>query len=167
MSLLSDRIRDSLVNHKDEAGRYDLRAVVSEVKPTLSPDETSHLLDDVLYQRAKQASTKSKDKLAKAAAKAKEPDLFTGMDVGYAIDIDGNYTKDADDLLELEFKRVIEIRRESLKKDHVKLDVLESAYGACAPIWREHPDWTFGQCKAELKRINKAAKKRRGGGKPS
>lgn len=165
MSLLSDRIRHFLMLHRDTSGRYDLRATVAEVKPTLTDEESSDLLDDVLYQRAKQAATKGKKNLDKHAAKTSTADMFAGIETGYAID--DHTVKDTDELTEVEFQRVIDIRKVSLDADVEKLAQLEIAQGACAPIWKAHPNWTFGQCKAELarrKRTPPGSGKGKGGG---
>lgn len=163
MSLLSEKLESSLMHHRDSYGRHDLHAVVREVKPDLTSDEISDLLDDVLYQRAKKAATKGKKKLDKFLAKAKTGDMFPGIERGYVLDIGGNYAKDADDLTEMEFKRIIQIRQDQLAADKQSLDALEAAYGACAPIWREHPTWLFGQCKAELARRARQRKGREAG----
>ena len=155
MSLLSDRIKNSLIDHRDGYGRYDLRAVVVEVKADLSSNEVSDLLDDVLYQRAKKAATHGKiglDKAARKLARSREgePDLFPNLQQAYALGED--IVKDTDALRQLEFARVISIREKQLQDDAESINELKVAKAAADPIWRDHPNWTFGQCKAELKR---------------
>ena len=155
MSLLSDRMKKSLIDHRDGYGRYDLRAVVVEVKADLSKAEISDLLDDVLYQRAKKAATQGKKGLENSAKKRAraaydEPDLFPNLQQAYALGED--IVKDTDALRQLEFERVIKIREKQLEDDAESLNELRVAKSAADPIWLMHPNWTFGQCKAELKR---------------
>lgn len=49
-------------------------------------------------------------------------------------------------LTQFEFRRAIEIRRTQIKNDRASLKEWETAEKMAAAYWREHPDWTFGQC---------------------
>lgn len=163
--LLSDLIRHFLMMSRSETGSYDIEAVRRQVQPMLSEDQREQMIGQTLVKAIKEIATKARRSAGlsgvyKRSSESTIPDMFPELDAAYSTS--DKIVTDTDDLTQMEMRRLIEAREQQLLDDGHKLDVLKVAYNAAYPIWAEHPNWTFGQCKAELYRRNGNGKSKRG-----
>lgn len=144
MSRLSDVIGRVIEETRDAFGRIDTNAAVMNARPMLDDDDCEVLIADALGKRIKDAATKASRSEAKRSP-AQKSFPFPDLRVSHAIDIDGRYIKLTTEMTEMEFRRVIDIRRKQVEDDKAYLDILERAYRDVEPLWRAMPDATFGE----------------------
>ena len=63
----------------------------------------------------------------------------------YAVDADAKVFKDTERLSQIEFLRIIALRRKQIADDTAHLDRMVEAYRELGPIWEEYPDKLFGE----------------------
>lgn len=143
MSRLSDVIGHVVEVGTDGFGRLDVHSAVALAVEMIDDEDRNTLVEEALGKRIKDAATKAKRAAANAASS--QGALFADVRRAHALDTDGRIVKLTDEMTELEFKRVIEIRRKQIADDIAYLDVLEHAYLQVQPVWRAHPDETFGE----------------------
>ncbi len=66
-------------------------------------------------------------------------------DVPAALDVGDREVKLTRDLTQLEVRRIIAIRKDSIDADIRSLTEIEAAYDAAQPVWADRPEWLFGQ----------------------
>ncbi len=126
-------------------GVLDYERAIKRAYDLLRESERRGLIEQALWQRLKQAMTRSKDSLRRAST-IDFSSLFPGLFAAYALDADGERTiKRTASLTQLEFKRAIAIREKQIKDDRAALTAMERAYKAVEPIWNAHPQLTFGE----------------------
>lgn len=159
MSRLSDVVNHVVQSELDpKSGRTDIPRAVSAAKPMLDEEDRDALVSEALWKRIKDAACKAK----KAAWRipSAQIELFPEIRDAHALDTEGRQVMQTDAMSEMQFLRLIEIRRKQVSDDTAYLKVLEDAFRMACPIWRDHPNWTFGDvCKALLK----AARRHRDG----
>ena len=144
MSRLSDVI-GRVVELESGPEGIDLHHAVSVARPMLDEEDVETLICEALTKRIKDAATRGRMDAMRAADNAQSELPFPDLRVRHAVDLEGRRLVNTEDMTEMQFRRVIEIRRKQLKDDRSYLDVLEQAYRQIEPIWRAHPDLTFGQ----------------------
>lgn len=66
-------------------------------------------------------------------------------DVPAALDVGDRQVKLTRELTQLEVRRIITIRKDSIAADMRSLSEIEAAYVAAHPMWAQNPEWLFGQ----------------------
>lgn len=144
MSRLSDVIGRVVELETDPLGNLDIHRAVAVARPMLDGDDIEMLLAEALAKRIKDATTRERKQIE--GLDNDQADLpFPDLRRAHAIDTEGRFVVLTDSMSEMQFRRVIEIRRKQLKHDRAYLDVLEQAFRQVEPIWTEHPDFTFGE----------------------
>lgn len=145
MSRLSDVIDRVVELETDTNGTLDVHRAVSAARPLLDADDTETLILEGLAKRIKDKVTRRARAVADEMDEAQNDLPFPDLRPAHAVDVDGRFVVNTVDMTEMQFRRVIEIRRKQLRDDRAYLDVLEQAYRQVEPIWRMHPDFTFRQ----------------------
>lgn len=116
-------------------------------------DKWDEIDDDGVYLSSvdgvcAKVSSRARSLLSAAAKKRSEaqPDLPFRLPVAVAMDIEGIELKPTRNLNQAEFDRAIEIREKQIDDDKARLSEWRAARTAARKFWRQHPDWTFGQC---------------------
>ena len=149
MSRLSDVI-GRVVELESGPEGIDLRHAVSVARPMLDDDDVEALVCEALTKRIKDAATRGRMEASRAVETTQSELPFPDLRVRHAVDIEGRRLVNTEDMTEMQFRRVIEIRRKQIKDDTAYLEVLENAYLHVAPVWRQHPDLSFGQACRKL-----------------
>lgn len=144
MSRLSDAIGQAIEIEIDGFGRLDISRAVSVALPLLDDEDREVLICEALSKRIKDAACKTK-KAVQSASSTQYKFPFPGMRHAHALDTDGREVILTEAMTEMQFKRLISIRRRQVADDAAYLNILEQAYQAVRPIWQAYPEWTFGQ----------------------
>lgn len=67
-----------------------------------------------------------------------------------ALDLEGRKIKFTRSLSQMEFQRAAKIRVDHHKASGEAIKEFNAAEEAVRPYWRQHPEWTFGQCLDQL-----------------
>lgn len=153
MLRLSDVISKA-VNSVNIGGRIDTKDAVSEAKSHLDGDMRDLLVVEALSKRIKQAVCKLRRNETKVVS-AQHSFSFPDLRYAYALDIDGQYIKDTDQLSQLEFCRLIEIREKQLADDSAHLAVLRKAYDSVLPFWET--EMVFGEVESAYRQAQDQA----------
>jgi hypothetical protein len=144
MSRLSEKVHDAVQAHVD-GGVYDRHGAIQEVKASLEDEDREILIDEALAVRVKNACVNGKKSTERGGAAPAQLTMFPDLHVGYPLDHDGRQIKQTDALSRIEFRRIIEIRREQIKRDEAHLQSLMQAEATVSPLWDRYPDKTFGE----------------------
>lgn len=144
MTQLSDTINRHVQEALTKEG-FDPRALAPKVWEELDEDSRSVLGIEGIIRRMKQAAkVLTSDALQRLGSKQIE--LPFRIDGAVVVDVEDRRIRLTESLNQLEFARAIEIRKKQIKDDQAQLKEWESAERIARPYWRDHPDWTFGQC---------------------
>lgn len=141
---LSDIVSKAIDETKDGDGSIRTHEAVKVGFPLVKGDDEAvdQCISEALAERIKKAAQNEKN-LDKARISG--PDDLFGLRTRHALDTDGRMLKATHALTRLEFERIRQIRRESLKADEAYLAKLDNAAAAVSPLWDAHPDMTFGE----------------------
>ncbi len=143
MSRLSD-----LVNEAVEAARADgaiiVHTVAASILSGLDPEDLEMVALEGLCRRVKTAASAGKAEVL-AAASSGQAELPFNLARSYALDIGDRVVKLTRELTQLEVRRIITIRKDSIAADMRSLSEIEAAYVAAHPMWAQNPEWLFGQ----------------------
>lgn len=154
MSRLSDLILQVVSEERDGTGRVDIHHAIGTARDRIDDQDRDTLVDEALGKRLKEAAAKGR-KSAERRTSSQMTLLFPGLRDAHAIDIDGRFVKQTDQMTELEMRRVIEIRRTQIDHDRAYLKILEAAYDDVRPFWTASPDKTFGEVCQDLQSLTK------------
>ena len=143
---LNDVIAHLIEEYERPGAGIDMHAATEAgVRMVKGDDETlESLVREALYKRIKGACTNARRRAETSDANVRQPALFD-LRTRHALDTEGRYIKRTEDLTQIEFRRLIEIRRQQLEADKAYLDELEKAEAALRPIWTRHPEYTYGE----------------------
>ena len=158
MSHLSDTITKYVEEALNKDG-FEPRLIAPRVWEELDEDERKKCGLAEIIRRMKQTS-RILTANAFSVAKSGQIALPFNIDGAVAMDIEGNTIRLTESLSQLEFRRAIEIRRKQIKDDQRQLKEWESAERMAAPYWRQHGEWTFGQCVRQFARDQRGAPRR-------
>lgn len=157
MSRLSDVI-GRVVELESGPGGIDLHHAVSVARPLIDDEDVEALICEALTKRIKDHATRVRLEAQGVADSPQTQFPFPDLRIRHAVDLEGRRLVNTEDMTEMQFRRVIEIRRKQLADDRKYLDLLEQAYRELEPIWREHPDFTFRQvCRVLVSQARTAA----------
>lgn len=151
MSRLSDVIGMVVEQHMGPNGSLNVHAAIDAAVPMLDQDDVDALVRDALGKRIKDAVSKGV-KAAVERVSSRQFALPFDLRPAHALDDEGRSMVLTTELSELQFLRIIEIRRKQVEDDTAYLRKLEDAYQSVRPVWSRHPDWTFGQVYSEYER---------------
>lgn len=145
---LNDIIAQLIEDYDRPGHGIDMQAAANAGVEMVKADDdiAGQLIHDAIWKRIKDASTKAK-KQAEQSDGNDQPTLFN-LRPRHAIDTDARVVKRTEDLSRLEFKRLIQIRWDQVQADQAYLNELIKADAALAPIWDQHPEYTYGQAEA-------------------
>jgi hypothetical protein len=152
--LLSEIVEETLAETRDATGRAMQERYVpvfmgklfKGVKLTGDSgrvDAIKGLCAETGWRRGKQAGDRARgDALADAINGGGAHRVF-GVHEQYALDLEERSIKLTDEMVELEFLRLIGVRKASVERDLAHIAVLEDAHKALRPYWRRDPALTF------------------------
>lgn len=144
MSHLSDTITKHVQEAMNKNG-FEPRLVAPRIWEELEDEDRKQCGLAEIIRRMK-ATAKSLTADAFAVIRSEQLEMPFKIDGAVSMDIEGNTIRLTESLSQLEFHRAIEIRRKQIKDDERALKEWESAEKLVLPYWRDHADWTFGQC---------------------
>lgn len=156
MSRLSDQINEAVEAARTE-GAIVVHTVATSILSGLEHEDLETLALEGLCRRVKSAASAGKAEVL-AAASTTQGELPFNLARSYALDIGDRVVKLTRDLTQLEVRRVIAIRKESVAADLASLAEIEAAYDAAEPVWAKSPELLFGPAlDAAMKSITEAA----------
>lgn len=142
MSQISEIIHKAI----DEAGEgFDARVLAPRVWAQLDEESRMSIGLSEIVKRLKQAADSiwRAAERKEASAQAEMPFDLPGA---VPMDVEGRRIRKTATLLQAEFRRAGDIRAAQIEADRKALREWRDAEAAASPYWRDHPDWTFGQC---------------------
>jgi hypothetical protein len=148
---LSDIVSQVISDTKDSNGSVRTHDAVERGVPLVKEDDEAvdQCISEALSIRIKNVALneRKKDK-----TRISGPDDLFGLRGRHALDTDGRMLKATHALTRLEFERIRQIRRDSLRADEAYLAKLDNAAAVVSPVWDANPDLTFGEVCALLRR---------------
>ncbi|HAU75922.1 MAG TPA: hypothetical protein DCW88_10440 [Agrobacterium sp.] len=159
MSHLSDTITKHVQESLNKDG-FHPRLIAPRIWEELDAEEQKKCgLAEIVRRMKTTARTLTNN--AFAVVRSGQIELPFKIDGAVAMDIEGNTIRLTESLSQLEFRRAIEIRRKQIKDDVKQLKEWESAERMASPYWRDHSEWTFGQCVRQFARDQRGQPRRR------
>lgn len=157
MTQLSDTINRVVQEALTKDG-FEPRLLAPKVWEELDEDNRKACgLAEIIRRMKQAAATLAQNSIARLSTSQIElPFKLSGA---VAIDVDARKIKLTEALSQMEFNRAMEIRRKQIKDDQAQLKEWETAGRMAAPYWRDHPDWTFGQCVRAMSKEVKGKKR--------
>lgn len=158
MSHLSDTITKHVQEAMNKKG-FEPRMIAPRIWEELEEEDRRQCGLVEIIRRMK-ATAKSLTADAFAIIRSEQLEMPFKIDGAVSMDIEGNTIRLTESLGQLEFRRAIEIRRKQIKDDERALREWESAEKLALPYWRDHADWTFGQCLRQFANDQRGARKK-------
>jgi hypothetical protein len=111
-------------------------------------EAVEHLAQAELWRRITGASRRARRSAERSAPAQGTMYHRWGLHEGHVVDSDGTRLKETDELTQLEFARIREIRREQIEHDRAYLELLDNVADALDPIWQIAPELTLGRATA-------------------
>ena len=143
MSRLSDLVNEA-VDAAQQSGALVVQTVASSILAGLSAEETEQVALEGLCRRVKTAASAGRAEVLRAAS-ADQAELPFNLARAYALDVGDRQVKLTRELTQIEVRRIIAIRKDSIAADVRSLTEIEAAYDAALPVWNDRPEWLFGQ----------------------
>lgn len=158
MSHLSDTITKHVQEALNKDG-FEPRLIAPRVWEELDTDEQKKCGLAEIVRRMK-ATSRQLTNDAFAVARSGQIQLPFKIDGAVAMDIEGNTIRLTESLSQLEFRRAVEIRRKQIKDDQKALKEWEAAERMASPYWKDHSEWSFGQCVRQFARDQRQTKRK-------
>jgi len=142
MSRLTETMHEIADRHFELRNCLNVHEAARELMQQADEEEREQFAFSEVCRRFKAISCR-----ARAAAKddtETQADLpFSELRKAYAIDLDDRIIRPTEQLTQLEFRRIIEIREQQVIADRKHLEELKRVYSSLSPYWDRNPDWTL------------------------
>lgn len=152
---LSEVISRVCSEQEDACGQLDAGRAAQIAFGMLDKSDVEELALEALAARISYHQTRAANNARASTGQLSFRGL--GLRPAYIVDRVGRIIKRTEALTQIDFTRVITIRREGVEEDTAHLKILESAYRDVEPFWTQHPDMTFGEVHGMFSKYQKRA----------
>lgn len=125
---------------------FDARQFAPTVYRKISKEDRKRTSYATIAKDLRRAAATIEKQAMRAHVAAQLGFAFLDLPGAVAVDEDGHKTKSTMSLRQAEFTKARKLREDTKSSMDASIMAMVAAEQIAAPHWKEHPDWTLGQC---------------------